>query len=104
MLLPILSSRIDANQWLDVEKRGEDGWSGNATIIANNPFHDLQCLEVFVLCVSWSAVKTCRVILPRWVILSEDVSEYTTQLIHTMWVMLLFMVLGKLNAVVPCFR
>lgn len=100
MLLPILSSRIDAKQWLDVEKRGEDGWSGNAAIIANNPFHDLQCLEVFVLCVSWSAVKTRRVILPRWVILSEDVSEYTTQLIHTrldttVWIMLLFLVLGK---------
>ena len=79
---------------------GGDGWSGNAAIIANNPFHDLQCLEMFVLCVSWRAVKTRRVVLPRWVILSSDVSEYTSQLIHseldtTVWVRLWSPVLGK---------
>ena len=62
---------MNADQWEDVE-RGEDGWSGNATVIANNPFHDLQSLKVFVLFLSRVPVKTRRVILPRRVILSGD--------------------------------
>lgn len=85
MPLPILLSSVDADQWEDVE-RGEDGWSGNAAVIANNPFHDLQSLEVFVLFLSHVPVKTRGVILPRRVILSGDLRVH--RLVDTYrWVM-----------------